>query len=263
MNFVAYVVVHTCRNVFFVSGVSVNEVLIRFTFDGRGGRQIFDDVAVIVVRRCAEHIEDGFFGRHFAVVAQRHEVISRDIIVAQVGEVAIVCAAFLACDRVVVPFFEKRLHKRVAVKLRFDLSGEFFRFCLLFEGGNGNEHHKHYRANRTDDDKRRTATPLFDEFAVSVVAEFAEKRQHKERQEVVKPHNKSARPTRQAVCVFQKKRNDKVVCRPEQHNDCKRKADLEGLRIVEFERRSAFLVEHRCGFFLFTHNNLLQQNIHK
>ena len=145
-------------------------------------------------------------------------------------------------------------HKCVVVEFCFDLRGDVFRFGLLFERSHGDEDHKHHGANRADHDKRSTAPPFFDEFAVGVVGEFAKERQHKQRQEVVKTHNESARPTRQAVCVFQKKGNDEVVRCPKQHNNRECETDLKGLRIVEFERRSAFLVEHWCRLFLFNHN---------
>ena len=85
MHFVAYIVVHACGNVFLISRIAVEKVFVRFAFDGRLSLQVCDyfvvgklavAVEVVIVRRFAEHIEDGFFGRHLAVIAKGNKIIS-------------------------------------------------------------------------------------------------------------------------------------------------------------------------------------------
>ena len=194
-------------------------------------------VEVVGVGLGAEHTEEGLGGFEVGVVTdfeilfvgQPFAAAADGTLARHIIDIAVVAALFPEHG-------ESLTHESVVVYLGFDFRLDVLRFFLLTESDHGHENHKYDGGYCAEYDERRSSAPLAYEFALGAVGNFAEQRQHEQRKQIVKTHDETADGVGKTVGVFEKKRHDKVVSRPENHNYRKCEPDLKSLLVVEPER---------------------------
>lgn len=194
-----------------------------------------DFLAVVGVGLRTQHSEDCLCGREVGVVTDP-EILLVGYALAGASDVAEVTLHIRAVAIVAAELpelLETLRHEGVVVELGANAVLDVDCLLLLSERGDGDEHHEYDRRQRAEHDERRPSAPLSDQLALGVVGDLAEERQHEEGEEVVQSHDEAADGVGKAVCMLQKKGDDKVVRRPENHDYRKRETDFESLFVVK------------------------------